>query len=109
MRFLVDAQLPPALCRVLIDANHIAEHVAELGMLRASDAEIWAYAHRHGAIIVSKDEDFASRSRHGIDGPTVVWLRMGNCSNAALISRFAPLLPTIVELIEAGEALVEVR
>jgi predicted nuclease of predicted toxin-antitoxin system len=32
MRFLVDAQLPPALARHLVAAGHEAQHVADLGM-----------------------------------------------------------------------------
>lgn len=32
MRFLVDAQLPPALARKLEALGHVAEHVADQGM-----------------------------------------------------------------------------
>ena len=109
MRFVVDAQLPPALCRFLLDAGHIAEHVASVGLIRATDTEVWDYARQHGAVIVTKDEDFSERSRYETPHPTVIWVRLGNCSNAALLLRFAPLLPAILELIEAGEGLIEVR
>lgn len=44
MRFLVDAQLPPALARYLTDAGHQAEHVYDIGMGAASDKAIWSYA-----------------------------------------------------------------
>ncbi|EQD33994.1 hypothetical protein B2A_12866, partial [mine drainage metagenome] len=44
MRFLVDAQLPPALARLLEDRGHQAEHVLDCGLERASDAAIWARA-----------------------------------------------------------------
>ena len=40
MRFLVDAQLPPALARWLVAAGHEAEHVGDRGMEAASDAAI---------------------------------------------------------------------
>ena len=40
MKFLIDAQLPPALCRWLETRGHEAEHVFELGMGTATDAEI---------------------------------------------------------------------
>jgi predicted nuclease of predicted toxin-antitoxin system len=58
MRFLIDAQLPPALARWLSSAGHDAEHVADIGLAGARDGEIWTYALSAGAVIVSKDEDF---------------------------------------------------
>jgi predicted nuclease of predicted toxin-antitoxin system len=59
MRFLIDAQLPPALARWLVSVGHEAEHVADRGMQAASDAVIWDLALREHAAIVTKDEDFA--------------------------------------------------
>jgi predicted nuclease of predicted toxin-antitoxin system len=44
MRFLIDAQLPPALSRWLIGQRHEAEHVADRDMQAASDIAIWDYA-----------------------------------------------------------------
>lgn len=41
MRFLVDAQLPPALARYLTAAGHQAEHVYDIDMGEASDLAIW--------------------------------------------------------------------
>jgi predicted nuclease of predicted toxin-antitoxin system len=41
VRFLVDAQLPPALARVLSEKGHEAEHVADLGLVSATDSKIW--------------------------------------------------------------------
>ena len=42
MKFLIDAQLPPALCGWLRDRGHEAVHVSEIGMGSASDAVIAA-------------------------------------------------------------------
>lgn len=72
MRLLVDAQLPPALVRWLSDQGEQAEHVADLDLLFASDLEIWRAAEERGAVIVSKDEDFALRAQLRDSGPTVV-------------------------------------
>ena len=44
MRFLVDAQLPPALARWLVVAGHEAEHVFDQRMEAASDEAIWTRA-----------------------------------------------------------------
>jgi predicted nuclease of predicted toxin-antitoxin system len=41
MRFVVDAQLPPALARWLVTQSQAAEHVAGVGLLDAEDHPIW--------------------------------------------------------------------
>lgn len=46
MKFLIDAQLPPALCRWLRDHRHEAVHVSEIGMIAASDVAIATRAER---------------------------------------------------------------
>ena len=107
MRFLVDAQLPPALARRLKALGHEAEHVADRSMTSASDDAVRDYAASVGAVIVTKDEDFAVR-RLLMDGPSVVWLRVGNTRRAILVSRFEAELPRIVEALERGETLVEI-
>ena len=72
MRFVVDAQLPPALARWLSDQGHVAEHVLDLGMATASDRAIWYHAVTVGAAIMTKDQDFASRRATEGSGPTVI-------------------------------------
>ena len=49
MRFLVDAQLPPALARRLEAWGHAAQHVADVGMAAGSDHQVRDYAARIGA------------------------------------------------------------
>ena len=107
MRLLVDAQLPPALARRLEALGQIAEHVADRGMASASDDAIRDYAASVGAVIVTKDEDFAVR-RLLAGGPAVVWLRLGNTRRTALLNRVEGDLPEIVAALERGETLVEV-
>ncbi len=60
MRFLVDAQLPPALARRLVERGHEAEHVADCGLADAAGGAIGRHAEAIGATIVTKDEDFAT-------------------------------------------------
>lgn len=107
IRFLVDAQLPLRLARALTEAGYQAEHVEDLGLRHAKDAAIWEYAMRQQAILVTKDEDFVSRRQP--DGPVIVWLRIGNAANAALLAWFLPLLPAIVARSRSGDRLIEVR
>jgi hypothetical protein len=79
MRFLIDAQLPPALVRWLIEAGHEAEHVVDRGMQAASDAAIWNLALREHAAIVTKDEDFAQR--HVVTGRVRPWSGSGSATH----------------------------
>lgn len=107
MRFLIDAQLPPDLARFLTACGYEARHVAEIGLLAADDKEIWERAKNDGAVVVTKDGDFAVLSTLH-PGPQIVWLRFGNTRKAELQKRLAPLLPRIVAALSAGEKLIEV-
>ena len=85
MNFLVDAQLPPALARLITSLGHNAVHVEEAMLLLANDEAIWDYALKYQHIIITKDEDFKNMLLLAITNKTpVVWVRIGNCSNAAL-------------------------
>ena len=106
MRFLVDAQLPPALARFLESQGHEARAVRDAGLRDADDSVIWAFAEREGWIIVTKDEDFPERAINSAASPQIVWLRIGNSTRRAL---FAPLLPGILRELAAGHRIVEVR
>ncbi len=72
MRFLVDAQLPPALARRLTELGHEAEHVVDRQLAAASGAQVWDFALQHAAVIITKDEDFAQRKALAANGPRVV-------------------------------------
>ena len=108
MRFLVDAQLPPALARALSDLGHEAIHVGDIGLHAANDLAVWKEAARRGATIITKDEDFVGRGRFREPTPPVVWIRLGNVSRRTLLARFLPLLPQVTGLIEAGEQVIEI-
>jgi predicted nuclease of predicted toxin-antitoxin system len=108
MRFLVDAQLPPALARWLAANGHTAEHVADRQLEAASDSAIWACALREAAAIITKDEDFAERKALSDTGPAVVWIRLPNTRRRELLARFESVLPDILSALEQGDALVEV-
>jgi predicted nuclease of predicted toxin-antitoxin system len=109
VRFLVDTQLPRALAVWLAEHGYAAEHVLDVGLGQAKDTPVWRYAQQTGAVLVTKDEDFAEWVRRGRPGPAVVWLRIGNSSKRALLAWIEPLLPAIVHQLEQGDRLVEVR
>lgn len=107
MRFLVDAQLPPALARRIQALGHSVEHVVDCGLVTATDEAIRSYAASAGAVIVTKDEDFAVR-RVLQEGPAVVWIRIGNTRNAELLIRVEADFKAVVAALEQGETLVEI-
>ncbi|MBI5386208.1 MAG: DUF5615 family PIN-like protein [Verrucomicrobia bacterium] len=109
MRFLVDTQLPQALATWLRESGQEAEHVLELGLAQGKDTQVWRYAQEHQAAVITKDEDFAEWVRRGRSGPSVVWLRIGDCSKRALLAWLGPLLPSVLRQLQQGERLVEVR
>jgi len=108
VKFLIDAQLPPALVRFLEAAGHDAQHVEEVGLRNADDNSIWQFATSRAAVLLTKDEDFAQRRLLSDAGPTVVWFRVRNCSNRALLQWFAPLLPDVIDRLQQGEKLIEI-
>lgn len=107
MKFLVDAQLPPALCGWLHARGHEAAHVSEIGMIAASDEEIARRASFDDAILVSKDEDFVTLRLP--DRFAFVWLRCGNATNRALAAWLEPRWAEIEDWLSRGERFVEVR
>jgi predicted nuclease of predicted toxin-antitoxin system len=109
VKFIVDAQLPPAFAQVLVELGHEADAVRDLGLRDADDGAIWQYALEHGATIVTKDEDFPERSLRSATPPGIIWLRIGNCSNRALFGWFRSLWPEIERRLIAGDPIVEVR
>jgi predicted nuclease of predicted toxin-antitoxin system len=109
LRFLIDEQLPPALADHLSGEGYPSEHVYALGNRPLTDMEICSAAIARCAVIVTKDQDFVALAKRNPSGPQVVWIRLGNVTNAALWKSLRPLLLEILEGLEAGERLIEVR
>jgi predicted nuclease of predicted toxin-antitoxin system len=106
---LVDAQLPPALAAWFGEHGLSATAVRSIGLRDSDDGSIWEYVISGGWTLVTKDEDFVDRCLNNPGMPTVVWLRIGNCTNEALFAWLEPMLPDIVKRLKGGERLIEVR
>jgi predicted nuclease of predicted toxin-antitoxin system len=109
VRFLVDAQLPPALAKWLGEQGFAAKPVRELGLRDSDDGSIWNFVKAGDWIVLTKDEDFVARCIGDPGAPQVVWLRIGNCTNGVLFSWLAPILPEIARRLREGEKMIEVR
>jgi predicted nuclease of predicted toxin-antitoxin system len=109
VKFVVDAQLPPALTQWISTQGHDAVHVFDLGFHTADDQAIWRWAESENAVIISKDEDFVDQWLLSPQPASLVWIRKGNCSNEALLEWLGPLWPGTVARLQQGERLVELR
>ena len=108
MRFLVDNQLPIALTRFLAQRGIEGQHVLDLGLAQAADADIWRYATEQKMVVITKDEDFFHLA--GQPGATVqvVWVRLGNCRRPVLLSAIESVWSRIEACLKAGDRVVEV-
>lgn len=88
-------------------AGYDAAHVAEFGMANAIDGVIWDEAISQSAVLVTKDRDFSLLRVAKSEGPIVLWVRVGNVNNRALIRQFLGAMPQIVEAVARGEAVIE--
>jgi predicted nuclease of predicted toxin-antitoxin system len=105
--YLVDAQLPPALAEAMRRAGYDAAHVAEFGMANATDGAIWDEAVARSAVLVTKNRDFSLLRAAKRQGPIVLWVRVGNIDNRALIRQRVSAMPRIAEAVARGEAVIE--
>lgn len=76
MRFLLDANLSPRLVAGLVEAGYAVRHVDEIGLLGASDVEIFDRAAEDRDVVITADSDFSMLlAARGSVGPSVVLLR----------------------------------
>ncbi len=105
----VDTHLLPGLARwITTQFDHPAQPVRDLGLREAKDAAIFGAARQEGIIILSKDADFTELVERLGPPPQIVWLTCGNTSEAALRVLLAKAMPRALELLAAGESLVEI-
>ena len=109
MKFLIDNQLPVRLAVYLRSRGHECRHVLDEGLDEADDLTVWTRAHRVGYVLVTKDEDFIFLANRPSDTGRMIWVRLGNCRNDALIEAFDRVLESIVAAIEGGQRIVELR
>jgi predicted nuclease of predicted toxin-antitoxin system len=105
----VDAQLSPHLAPWITENLGIIEAYSArwLGYRDAPDEQIFAAARQADAVVLTKDRDFPDLlERHG-PPPRVIWITMGNTTNARMREVLARLLPEALGLLSKGEPLVE--
>ena len=109
MKFLIDNQLPQAIATFLRGPGYQCDHVLDLGLDEADDKDLWDRASRLGEVLISKDEDFAFLALRPGDIGQLVWVRLGNCRNPALLAAFDRLHDQLLLALQSGQRIVEVR
>jgi predicted nuclease of predicted toxin-antitoxin system len=109
VRVWLDAQVAPAVAAWMRDRFGVdAVAIRDLGLLRASDRQIFDAARLADAVVLTKDGDFVELLERDGPPPRVVWLRCGNTSNARLRELLEKWWPTARAHLDAGERLVEI-
>lgn len=101
MKFLVDAQLPVRLARVLQSAGCDTIHTKDLPRLNATpDSEINLLSMQESRIVITKDRDFLDSFMINQQPYKLLILTTGNINNNQLIDLFVNNLPHLVEIFE---------
>jgi len=89
--FLIDANLPRSVVALLKSLGHDVEFARDIGLADAPDRDIATRAKRTGAVLLTRDLDFANiRQYPPEDYPGLVVLRLHDDATA----------PAIVEVVE---------
>jgi len=109
VKLWIDHQLSPYLTGWLRERFELdVEHVRDLGLHEAEDADIFSAARDADVVMMTKDRDFVDLlDRRGVP-PRILWITCGNTSNAALMDLFLETLEPALDLLGRGEPLVEI-
>lgn len=109
MKIWVDVHLSPEIA-IWLSSTFDLEVIAlrDLGLRDAEDLEIFEAAKAQKAVVITKDSDFVDLVERLGSPPQIIWLTCGNTSNARLRELLGETLPRALELLAAGEILVEI-
>jgi predicted nuclease of predicted toxin-antitoxin system len=105
VRFLVGANLSPRVVASLSRAGFESIHVADVGLLTATDQAILEYAAANGLVIVSADTDFGEllAVSRGAVRPSVILLRSADrLTPGQQASLLAANLPAVADGLKTG-------
>lgn len=111
MEIWIDAQLSPALALWINELNNgvVACSVRSIGLRDAADEVIFKEAKARHAAIMSKDADFVKLlEKHG-PPPQIIWITIGNTSNAHMREILTKHFSAIIDLLKNNEPLIEIQ
>jgi predicted nuclease of predicted toxin-antitoxin system len=103
LKLLLEQGLPRSTVRFLMELGIAAEHVGELGMSRADDADILETARQRDAVVVTLDSDFhmlLAMSRAVV--PSVIRIRIEGIKGDEIATILQSVLEHAETEIEAG-------
>ena len=106
----IDAQMSPVIATwIMANFSVTCLAVRDVGLRDAEDREIFLEARKQSAIVMTKDSDFILLQNELGAPPKIIWITCGNTSNARLKEILTATLLEAIELLNAGEDLVEVN
>jgi predicted nuclease of predicted toxin-antitoxin system len=84
-------------------------HAQDLGLVPASDQQVFLAAREAGAVLVTKDRDFVKLLGRMGRPPQILWVTCGNTSNRRMRVVMESSFGRAAALFAAGEPMVEVK
>lgn len=104
MKFLIDAQLPPALKHFFLHRGHDAIHTLDLPLKNdTSDQDVCQVSADEDRIVISKDVDFYYSFVLSRKPAKLVLVKTGNISTKALMNIFSSQVDELVQLLETND------
>lgn len=100
MKLLLDNNPSPKLVTKLRSLYSEVNHVSLLQLDRASDLEVWQFAHENNYCISSKDADFNDLLVSKGFPPKIIWIRTGNCTSAQVLQLLQQYHQNILEFFQ---------
>jgi len=111
VKFLLDQNISFRVVSLLTSAFENVDQIKTLGLVDASDREIWAYALKNNYTIITFDSDFIDLATLKGSPPKIIWLRFGNSSNLKIANKLisnARIIKSFIENDESEIAFLEI-
>lgn len=106
----LDAQLSPVLANWIRSEFKVqCFPIRDVCPVNIPDEALFLKAKGSADLIITKDVDLVNILQHVGPPPSILWLRMGNTSNARLKAVFSKQMAEVLRMIEGGEPLVELN
>ncbi len=103
MNLLLDQNISFRVVPLLSDSFENVRQVKQIGLVDATDLQIWNYALRNNFTIITFDSDFIELSNLKGFPPKIIWLRFGNSSNLKIANKLISKSNEIAEFISNSE------
>jgi predicted nuclease of predicted toxin-antitoxin system len=104
VKFLLDQNISFRVVSLLTSTFEKVDQVKALGLVDASDREIWSYSLKNNYTIITFDSDFIDLATLKGSPPKIIWLRFGNSSNLKIANKLISNAEIIKKFIENDES-----